>query len=103
MPYTLTLTKSERDAIDWISDRYSNGYALYRLLWLDTPEDCITINQPHAWDESPGWDSDCDIKFRVPEHVAWQIKDNAESEDGHWPCFSPELASKMQTFIDGII
>lgn len=92
MPYTLTLTKDERKAIDWVGHRYSNGNDLYKLLTDGemTPDD-------------RDWSDDGDITFKVPEAVAWEIKENAEAEDGFWPCFSGELASKMQRFIDGIV
>lgn len=54
--YTLTLTKGEREAIDWVGDCYSNGIDLFLL--LDVPEN------------GPEWDEPGDITFQVPEHVA---------------------------------
>jgi hypothetical protein len=46
------------------------------------------------------------ITFNIPEHTAWDIKGLID-DDGRdpypWDCFAPELAEKMQTFIDGII
>lgn len=94
MAYKLTLTKEERKAIDWVGNRYSNGWDLYRLLWKG---DYLLAQSDIEWD------SDCDITFKIPEHVAWQIKENSESEDGFWPCFADELASKMQRFVDAIV
>lgn len=91
--YSLTLSKSERDAIDWVGGRYTNGENLYHLLWVHS--DC----SPSDAD----WDYDGHLTFDVPEHVAWQIRVNAESEDGFWPCFAPELAQKMQQFVDSIV
>lgn len=90
--YHLTLTLAERKAIDWIGHRYSNGDELFKLLW-----GC----ENHQPDED--WDFDGDITFDVPQHVAWEIRDNAESEDGFWPCFAPDLAEKMQAFCDSIV
>lgn len=97
MAYTLTLTADERKAIDWIGNRYSNGSDLYTLLW------CQSKPSTRYQGEDTGWDIPADITFNVPEHVAWQIKDNADSEDGRWPCFAPDLASKMQRFVDSIV
>ena len=87
--YRLTLTASERKAIDWVGYRYSNGTDLYKLL-------CGC-----AW--SCDWDDSGDMLIDVPENIAWQISDNAASEDGYWPCFADELADKMQAFIDNIV
>lgn len=91
--YTLTLTHEERKAIDWIGNRYSNGDDLYRMIWGRSEQ------SPNDVD----WDSPCDITFKIPENIAWNIRDNAKSEDGYWPCFAKELADKMQTFIDNIV
>lgn len=91
--YELMLTRDERLAIDWVGNRYHNGEALYLQLWAHSevvPDDL-------------DWDAEGVLTFRVPEHVAWQIKENADTEDGHWPCFAEDLASKMQKFIDSII
>lgn len=93
MAYKLTLTLDERKAIDWVGDRYSNGDELYSLLQScegKAPEDA-------------DWGDEGDVTFDVPEHVAWAIRDNAESEDGTWPCFAPALASKLQAFCDAIV
>jgi len=91
--YTLTLTHEERKAIDWVGYRYSNGDDLYKLL-------CSPGVQG---DENIDWSDNATITFQIPEHIAWKIKENAESEDGFWPCFAQELTNKMQDFIDNII
>ncbi len=101
MAYTLTLTAADRKAIDWIGARYTNGNDLYKLLWKESEQ------HQGAWanydSEDRDWDAPTDITFKVPEYAAWQIRDNAECEDGSWPCFSPELAAKMQAFVDSIV
>jgi hypothetical protein len=90
--YTLTLSKPERKAIDWVGHRYSNGDDLFHLLW-----GCEN-DKPDA-----DWDYDGDITFTIPEHVAWEIRDNAEQEDGQWPCFADNLTAKMMAFTDSIV
>lgn len=91
--YSLILTPSERKAIDWIGNRYANGNDLYKLLWCQSTPSPINAD----------WDSDWNITFIMPEHVAWEIRGIHEQEDSTWPCFAPDLANKMQTFIDSII
>lgn len=93
MAYSLTLTGNERKAIDWVGHRNSNGNALFSLLWVSSTQIPDDVE----------WHGDHDITFEIPEHVAWEIRDNAESEDGFWPSFSADLAEKMQAFCDNIV
>jgi|APSaa5957512622_1039677.scaffolds.fasta_scaffold35730_3 hypothetical protein len=90
--YKLTLTSDERKAIDWIGYRYSNGDDLYNLLMADATK---TIGLG-------AWDEDKDITFLIPENIAWEIRDNAEKEDGdfvyNFPCFDNDLSRKMINF-----
>jgi len=97
--YELTLTKSERKAIDWIGYRYSNGDDLKELLLdCDVDSSHYTTN---AWTDAE------DIIFYIPEHIAWQIADNAREEDGdheyNFPCFSQDLTAKMFFFCFDIV
>ena len=87
--YQLTLTKGERDAFDWVGNRYAAGEVARLLL------DCMS--------EDDEWDSEGDLVFKVPEHVAWEISSLAEEEDFQWPCFAPELSSKMNDFCQSIV
>lgn len=103
MAYTLTLTRSERRAFDWIGNRYSNGDDMRAILiqcyateidWHDGEEDItFTITEPDAW--------------ALADLLAWELADPAyiDAVDGAapWTCFAPELAGKMQKFVDGII
>lgn len=89
--YQLTLSRAERQAIDWIGNRYWNGNELFTLLWCDSSVEGNT-------DE---WDAPEDITFMIPEHVAWIIQENAESEG--FPCFSPELSEKFYTLMNQIV
>jgi hypothetical protein len=92
--YVLTLTREERQAIDFVGHRYSNGNELFDLLMR-----C-------EWDDVE-WDEGEDIEFNIPEHVAWEIRENAWWEDGDcefsFPCFAPELAKKLTTFCEFLI
>jgi len=81
--YRLTLTQSEREAMDFVGGRYWNGHDLYTLLWSDSGQEPGDVD----------WDSPDDITFVIPEHVAWQIADNMEEEG--LPLFSDELVQKF--------
>ena len=128
MSYKLTLTKAERDAIDWVGRdkkgrtlqkirpempmrfatqfyRYSNGNELRNLL-----EESKTNFKDEYMENVDGvevWDLDCDLTFDVPEDLAWSISENAKEEDGDgvytFPCFSEELSSKLVKFCEEII
>ena len=97
MAYKLMLTSQERRAVDFIGYRYSNGEDLFAALWTE----CT------AEPEGEEWDSDSNITFDVPEHIAWRIAENAQLEDGDseytFPCFSGDLNEKMQEFCWNII
>jgi hypothetical protein len=87
--YQLTLTKGERDAFDWVGNRYA-AREIARLLL-----GCM--------EEGVEWDNEGEIVFSVPEHVAWEINRLAEEEDYLWPCFAPELSSKLNAFCQAIV
>ena len=55
--YTLTLTRPERAAIDWIGDRYSHGHDLYLQL-------CRA-----DWGDAEGWDDQEPITFTMMSMV----------------------------------
>lgn len=85
--YQLILTLAERQAIDWVGNRYAHGHDLYRLLWVES-------NPAPDVD----WDSDCEITFAIPEHVAWQIAEMGAECNYLWDCFSEELSAKLTDF-----
>jgi hypothetical protein len=91
--YNLTLTHDERMAIQFVGHRYSNGDDLYLLLWANSRI------QPDDED----WDAPCDLTFTFPEHIAWQISENAEREEGRFPLFRPSLVAKMEEFLATIV
>lgn len=91
--YTLTLTQEERKAFDWVGDRYAAG-DIAKLL-----SSCLF--KPQSGDDY--WHGIGDVTFEVPEHVAWEIWGLTQTDDAPWPCFAPELAEKMQKFVDGIV
>lgn len=90
--YQLTLTHSERMAIDFVGYRYSHGNDLFDLLG-----ESVWHNDRIHWNDK--WD----ITFNIPEHLAWQVCENAVNEDGNWALFSSDLAYKMQQFCDEVI
>jgi hypothetical protein len=100
--YKLTLTAGERAAFDWIGHRYAHGSDMLRLIWVHgkiispDPETVEDIDDPR------------DITFEIPEAAAWEIRfltqqDEMDPCPYQWDCFAPELAAKMQKFIDEII
>lgn len=89
--YELTLTISERKAIDWVGYRYSHG---------DDLKDALMDGQMKSDDcnsDDIEWSGDYDITFVIPEHVAWNINDILDAPDGLC-CFSRELQSKLIEF-----
>lgn len=96
--YTLTLSREERNSIDWIGNRYGHGDDLFRLLW------CKSTATPDDID----WYEKDDITFSIPENVAWQIAQIGQENSGkegvyQWDCFGPELTEKLNDFCDKII
>ena len=92
--YKLTLSLAERQAIDFVGGRYSNGHSLYRQLWVECDEHSPT---------DADWDYDGEITFDVPEHVAWRISDIGDADWNQWPLFAPELKAKMEDFVNSIV
>lgn len=85
--YQLILSKSERDAIDWVGGRYEHG-SEFRNLLMDGDVSCE-------------WDSDEDMLIRIPEHVAWEIQDLLK--DCLFDCFNQDLIRKIYAFLDKIV
>lgn len=92
--YSLTLTKSERKAIDWVGGRYSHGDDLRRLLYQC---EWVVLNLDEDGCE---WDNSDVIEFRIPENVAWQI---AEIIEEGLDCFSDDLCEKLYRFQNSIV
>lgn len=88
--YTLTLTREDRKAIDWIGNRYAHGNHLFLLLAsLD-------------WGETDWSDLD-NMTFEVDEPTAWRIAEIREECEGRWDCFGPELVEKLEEFCGRIV
>lgn len=92
--YELTLTAGERQAIDWIGDRYFHGHELWDLL---------TSCSVDGADPCEVWSDEGDVTFLIPEHVAWAIRDGFEAEGRTFDCLGEELTTKLTTFLDSII
>lgn len=87
--YTLTLTRDELNAFYFVGHRYSNGTAMLNLIESESDYDYQN-------------DSRNEFTFKIPENKAWEIATLALEDNGLWPCFSMELAIKMQEFCDKI-
>ena len=86
--YHLTLTFSERQAIDWVGYRYSHGDTFYKILVECIPGDVE-------------WSDVVDITFDIPENKAWEMQELLW--DSQFECFSEELASKLVQFMGSIV
>ena len=95
--YTLTLTSGQRQAIDFVGDRYAHGDNLFDILmgceWHDETDRAEVVE----------WDSSEDITFWIPEHRAWEINEIREDCKGLWDCFDAELVGVMDSFCDKIV
>jgi hypothetical protein len=78
----LTLDASERQAIDWIGDRYSHGDDLFRALCQTTMND--------------EWDGNCDVTFECDDVTFLPIKVAILGD--HLECFSPKFHNKLWDF-----
>lgn len=91
--YTLTLTREDRKAIDWVGYRNWNGTDLYRLLWAScdaTPNDI-------------DWDGDGDITFTISDRVMWDIRENWEFEGRIISHFDDILKGKVISIIKAYV
>ncbi len=89
MAYTLTLTRADRGAIDWVGHRYAHGDDLRDTLYA------CDVTTGEEWDGPEDW------VFNVPEHVAWTISDIIDSDN--LACFASSLREKLYAFQDRII
>lgn len=92
--YYLTLSKKDRDAIDWIGNRYSHGNDLFRAL-----NNCQLHDEVD--DAGWNWDDEVSLTFSIPESLAWEISDIIDSDD--LACFSSELRNKLYEFQANIV
>jgi hypothetical protein len=88
--YSLTLSRSERQAIDWVGYRYGHGDDLFRLL------------ASLEWGEQE-WDQLEPMTFNVDEPTAWAIAEIREECEGRWDCFASPLVEKMEEFCGRIV
>lgn len=93
-PYTLTLTQDERNAIDWIGNRYAHGDQLREAL-----SECTTDRD----DDEYIWDFPGDVTFNVRESIAWDICRALEESDFRMDCFGDDLRAKLFRFAEAIV
>lgn len=91
MSYILTLTKAERDAIDFVGDRYVHGFQLRELLW----QGCLS-----RWPDGCEWYHHGEVTFTLPEHVAWQV---CEMVEQGLDLFSEDFCSKLHNFCEKVV
>ena len=91
--YQLTLTKAERNTMDWIGPRYFHGDDLFDLLM-----DEEVAYEPDEWD----WKDSEKITFTIPENIAWQIREGFESENHEFALLPPEFVQKLSGFLERI-
>lgn len=94
MPYTLTLTSEELNALAWIADRYTSAEVLYDGMEL-ADEDAA----PFADDVTA---------FIVPEHVVWEYvaalpEDNGVPGAVLPPCAGGTLAAKLIELWESVV
>jgi len=85
--YTLTLTREERKAIQWIGHRYFHGTELRDLI--------ENLN-------TESWYSEETLTYIIPENTAWLIVDGLESEDVFGTCLSADFRQKLKDFCEGV-
>ena len=89
--YRLTLTSTERRAIDWIGHRYATGDDFRELLFQV------------EWEGREEWDCLDAITFLFPEHIAWEADRLFSLEEYTFPCFAPCLSSKLMDWVGEIV
>lgn len=95
--YQLTLTHSERAAIDWVGNRYAHGHELFVQLWCHSTQQVVFTEEK----DELNWDDPDPITFYIPENVAWRIKELIEQDN--LACFNHELRVKLEEFRDSIV
>lgn len=88
--YQLTLTYSERQAIDFVGHRYSHGHELASLL-----AECT--------EELEKWTEKGDMTFNIPEHISWSIHSMGEACNYCWDLFGAGLSMKLNSFCMEIV
>lgn len=99
--YKLTLALKERQAIDWIGNRYRHGNDLCEILCCRY---VIKYSLSHdIKEEDLEWSGDYDITFNVPEHIAWLINDIIKERNYALDCFDGDLKYKLISFSENIV
>lgn len=102
--YKLTLSESEREAIDWVGYRYSHGDDLRELLESDSVLP-VSIESGAGEEDITHWDRTGEVTFTIPESAAWLIRDliYESFEETRLACFSDDLRYKLLWFADSIV
>lgn len=89
--YTLTLTRGERLAIDFVGGRYDHGDDLQRMLNSVHCEQAVTHN----------WDDDVDFVYEFEEFEAWEFRD--AYHESRFDLFADSFRRKLYAFMDAIV
>ncbi len=91
--YSITLNKNDRQAIDWIGDRYSHGSDLKQI--LESEDVKPSPDEP--------WESGQEITYRLPEYKAWELKEIVE--EGNLDCINlgSNLAQELTRLVSSIV
>jgi hypothetical protein len=94
--HSITLTKPERSAIDWVGHRYRHGDDLRDVL-----EQAEVTNNVVGLDFNESWPGECDLTFNLTEAQAWEVQ-TIINEDPRLACFADGLAGKLHEFCSKI-
>ena len=91
-PYRLTLSLSDRRAIDFVGGRYSCGDELWALLH-ESGVVCFADNE---------WNEEGDFIYNLPEWAAWNLcdlmREDTEDMETNHPLLGGEVWDKLVDF-----
>lgn len=103
MTYSIQLTDREICSLETVARR---GYATVVLEAYKAAK----VWEPLCADRSKCFDAveclncHCDVRFEIPESLAWEIREEEESNGGHgFGPVVPSLAAKLYALLDSIV
>lgn len=86
---SLTLTLGERQALDWVGNRYATGDDLYKHLWVYCEQS----------DDEQDWDDPRPMTFLFNQDNLDETYRICGEEDFLYPCFAPALVQKFEDLL----